>query len=127
MLRVFKLYSWRSGSVLRNNRAAHGQIFAMLRCCPRLLILSVLLLFAACSTARQGAAPLRAPAPAQKSTPSPSESGAKLPAPADKYTVLVDSAPTGGIVVVNGVPVGRTPQSVSFLALRVGFSAKPLR
>jgi len=53
---------------------------------------------------------LRAPAPAQKSAPRPAESETKLKA--GEYAVWVDSDPAGGIVVVNGVPVGKAPQRV---------------
>jgi hypothetical protein len=45
---------------------------------------------------------------------------AKL-APGD-YAVVIESEPTGGIVVVNGVPVGRAPQRVVLTGTTLGFS-----
>lgn len=91
----------------------------MLRCYPRLFIFPALLL-AACSTAPHGGERLKAPAPpAQKSTTAPSESAPKLPA--GEYSVLIESEPTGGIVVVAGVPIGRTPQRVILPGTPRGF------
>jgi hypothetical protein len=62
---------------------------------------------------------LRAPAPAQKSAPHSAESEPKLKA--GEYAVWVDSDPDGGIVVVNGVPVGRAPQRVILQGSSRGF------
>jgi hypothetical protein len=36
--------------------------------------------------------------------------------------VVIESEPTGGIVVVNGVPLGRTPQRVVMSGTSRGFS-----
>jgi hypothetical protein len=62
---------------------------------------------------------LHAPAPAQKSAPRAAEPEQKLNA--GEYAVWVDSDPDGGIVVVNGVPVGRAPQRVVILGSSRGF------
>ena len=76
----------------------------MLRRCSLLSLSCLLLLWAACSTPRRGDAPLRTPAPAQKSAPAPVEPGTKSKLAPGDYAVLIDSEPAGGIVVVNGVP-----------------------
>lgn len=99
----------------------------MLRCCSRFSLLCVLLLAAACSTAHRGDAPLRAPAPVKSAPPpvpaaAPAEAtGAVSKLAVGEYAVLVDSYPVGGIVVVNGVPVGRTPQRVVLSGTARGF------
>lgn len=86
----------------------------------RLFIFSALLLLAACSTAPKGGERLKAPAPpSQKSTTAPSESALKLPA--GEYSVLIESEPAGGIVVVGGVPLGRAPQRVVLPGTARGF------
>jgi hypothetical protein len=82
----------------------------MLRCYTRFSALALLLLVAACSTPPRSDAPLHAPAPAQKSAPLPAETDAKLKD--GEYAVWMDSDPAGGIVVVNGLPVGRAPQRI---------------
>jgi len=94
----------------------------MLRRCSLLSLSCLLLLWAACSTPRRGDAPLRTPAPAQKSAPAPVEPGTKSKLAPGDYAVLIDSEPAGGIVVVNGVPVGRTPQRVVLSGTARGFS-----
>lgn len=94
----------------------------MLRRCSLLSLSCLLLLGAACSTPHRGDAPLRAPAPAQKSAPAPVESGAKPKLAPGDYAVAIESEPAGGIVVVNGVPVGRTPQRIVLSGTSRGFS-----
>ena len=92
----------------------------MLCRCSRFFVFPALLLLAACSTAPHGGERLRAPAPpSQKSTTAPSESVPKLPA--GEYSVLIESDPVGGIVVVGGVPIGRTPQRVVLPGTARGF------
>lgn len=91
----------------------------MLHFCPRYFALAVFLFVAACTTPPRSGAPLRAPAPAQKSAPRPAEPGTKLKA--GEYEVWVDSDPAGGTVVVNGVPVGRAPQRVVLAGSSRGF------
>lgn len=54
---------------------------------------------------------MRAPAPV-KSAPSSA---------VGEFAVLVDSDPVGGIVVLNGVPVGRTPQQLVLNGTARGF------
>jgi hypothetical protein len=91
----------------------------MLRRCPWLFLFPLLLLLAACSTAPRSV-PLKPPAPpAQKSTTAPSETAPKPPA--GEYTVLIESDPAGGIAVINGVPLGRTPQRVVLPGTTLGF------
>jgi len=94
---------------------------SMLRRCSIFAPLCFFLLVAACSTAPQKDSPLRIPAPAQKSAPAPSstEPVAKL-APGE-FAVLVESEPAGGIVVLNGVPLGRTPQRIVLTGTSRGF------
>ena len=92
---------------------------AMLRCYTQFSALAILLLVAACSTPPRSDAPLLAPAPAQKSAPRPAAPETKLKA--GEYEVWVDSDPAGGIVVVNGVPVGRAPQRVVLAGSARGF------
>jgi hypothetical protein len=41
--------------------------------------------------------------------------------PPGEYTVLVESVPDGGIVVVNGIPVGKAPQRVLLPGTQRGF------
>lgn len=92
----------------------------MLCRCSRLFVFPALLLLAACSTAPKGGGRLKAPAPpAHKSTTAPSESAPKLPA--GEYSVLIESEPAGGIVVVGGVPLGRAPQRVVLPGTARGF------
>jgi len=85
---------------------------SMLRRCSLLSLFSVFLFVAACSTPRRIESPLRAPSPVQKSAPSPNKTGIKPKLAVGDFAVLIESEPSGGIVVVNGVPMGRTPQSV---------------
>lgn len=95
----------------------------MLRRCSRVSLFCVLLLTAACSTARRSDRPLRAPAPV-KSAPPPAPATAAEAAPklgVGEFAVLVDSDPVGGIVVLNGVPVGRTPQRIVLSGTARGF------
>lgn len=92
----------------------------MLRRCPWLILFPALLLLAACSTTPRSS-PLKAPSPpAQKSTTAPSEAASKLPV--GEYSVLIESDPTGAIVVVAGVPIGRTPQRIVLPGTVRGFS-----
>ena len=92
----------------------------MLRCYSSYFFLCVLALATGCSTGRRVEGPLHAPAPVQKSTPlHPSDAAPKLTV--GEYSMMVDSEPSGGIVVVNGVPVGRTPQRVTFAGTARGF------
>jgi hypothetical protein len=116
---VLELQRSRSRFVLGTSALRTVIISLMLRRWSRLSLLSVLLLAAACSTTRPRNGPLRVPAPAQKSTPSPNESRSK-PA-VGEYAVLIDSEPAGGVVVINGVPVGRTPQRVVLSGTSRGF------
>jgi hypothetical protein len=58
----------------------------------------------------------------QKAAPRSGESGAKPKLAAGDYAVLIDSEPVGGIVVVNGVPAGRTPQRIVISGTAHGFS-----
>jgi len=69
---------------------------------------------------------LRAPAPAQKSAPRPAESGAKTKLAVGDYAVAIESEPAGGIVVINGVPLGRTPQRVVLSGTARGFFREPV-
>jgi hypothetical protein len=97
------------------------QSSSMLSRCSRFFIFPLLLLLAACSTAHRGGAPLKAPSPpAQKSTTAPSETAPKLPV--GEYTVLIESDPSGAMVVVAGVPIGRTPQRIVLPGTVRGFS-----
>lgn len=91
----------------------------MLRQIIRFSALSLGLFVAACSTVPRQQ-PLKAPAPpSQKSTTAPSETNRRLSA--GEYALMVESEPTGGIVVVDGVPVGRTPQRVVLTGTSHGF------
>lgn len=93
----------------------------MLCRCSQLLIFCALLLLAACSSAPHGGQSLKAPAPpAQKSTTAPSECASKYHD--GEYSVLIESEPKGGIVVVSGIPIGRTPQRVVLPGTTHGFS-----
>lgn len=62
----------------------------------------------------KAAAPeMKAAAPAKNSTPAANAGGAGPHAlPEGEFALLVESVPTGGTVVVNGIPVGRAPQRV---------------
>jgi hypothetical protein len=53
--------------------------------------------------------------------PSAQPSHAETKLPEGEYSVLIDSEPAGGIVVVNGIPVGKTPQRVVLPGTSRGF------
>ncbi|MFT3780451.1 MAG: PEGA domain-containing protein [Nibricoccus sp.] len=92
----------------------------MLRCHPRLSLFCGFLLVAGCSTAPRSGEPLRPPAPpAQKATTSPSE--VKVPRKPGEFTVLVESDPSGATVVLDGVPLGRTPRQIVLVGNSRGF------
>jgi hypothetical protein len=91
---------------------------AMARRSLRFVAFCTVMLGAACATVRP-IGPLQAPAPPQKSIAKPVDAGAKNSI--GNYVMLVDSEPSGGIVVVNGVPQGRTPQRVALPGTAHGF------
>ena len=94
----------------------------MLRRYSRLSIIGSLLLVAACSTTPHSDVLLKAPAPpSQKAATRPSENAPKFTLAAGEYAMLVESEPIGGIVVVDGIPVGRTPQRVVLSGTVRGF------
>lgn len=111
----------RSGYLTRNIRSARGpKLFAMLRRITCFSAFSLGLLVAACSTTPRQT-PLKAPAPpSQKSTTAPSEASPPRLS-AGEYALTVESEPVGGIVVVDGVPVGRTPRRVVLTGTAHGF------
>lgn len=93
----------------------------MLRRCSLLSLFCVLLLAAACTTARRSDTPLRAPAPVKSAPPPVPAVETALKLGAGEFAVLVDSDPVGGIVVLNGVPVGRTPRRLVLKGTVRGF------
>jgi hypothetical protein len=78
------------------------------------------LLFAGCAGSRNGETVPRTTTP-----PAPvaiGQAAAVSPSlPTCEYALLIDSDPAGGTVVVNGVPVGKTPQRVTLPGTVHGF------
>lgn len=88
----------------------------------RISLFFPVLLLAACSTAPKSGQPLRAPHPASQPEKNVLYSPETAPAlKAGEYAVWVDSEPKGGIVVVDGTPVGRTPQRIVLSGTARGF------
>jgi hypothetical protein len=58
------------------------------------------------------AAPSVAPPPAAVSTPAP---------PKDEFVMAIDSEPSGAVIVVNGVPIGKAPLQLKVKATLQGF------
>lgn len=104
----------------------------------RTFFISALLLLVACSTAPRGDQPAKTP----NVSPQPAPKAAKPhveksdnasvkkvfcppePTPtlnAGEYAVWIDSEPEGGIVVIDGTPVGRTPQRIVLNGTARGF------
>lgn len=81
--------------------------------------------FAGCATNPHSTGPAKSvpstqpgPAPAQ---PSSTVTTVNTPFPPGEYAVLVESVPDGGIVVVNGIPVGKAPQRILLPGTPHGF------
>jgi len=91
----------------------------MLLSYSRCSVLAILLLVAACSSPPRNNAPAHPLSPTPKSQPRSEPTETKLKA--GEYEVWVESEPVGGIVVVNGVPVGRAPQRVVLAGSARGF------
>jgi hypothetical protein len=58
------------------------------------------------------AAPSVAPPPAATSTPAP---------PKDEYVMAIESEPSGAIIVVNGIPIGKAPLQLKVKTTPQGF------
>jgi len=84
-----------------------------------LTLFGTALLAVGCATMRQRETPLKAPVPpAQQAT----VSAAAMTRPTStQLEVLVESEPVGGIVVLNGVPIGHAPQRVKVTGTSHGF------
>ena len=92
-----------------------------------------LLLAAGCTTVRRAppvnppastraaeppSSPAPAPAPASAATPAPATPAEEI---AGQLTMLVESAPPGAIIVVDGRPVGKAPVHLNLPATPLGF------
>lgn len=79
---------------------------------------------------KSGPPALTAPASAtdarQESGPPPSTQNKTSALPQGEYAVLVESLPLGGIVVVNGIPVGKAPQRILLPGTQRGFFRDPV-
>jgi hypothetical protein len=73
----------------------------------------------ACTTPTQPGNALKPSAPAQKAAPGSADS--KPVNPPLEYEVKIVSEPSGGIVVIDGVPQGKTPLRVTVAATSRGF------
>ena len=111
----------RAVNALGEHLRCERSLISMVRFFIPLSVFCLALFMAACSAGRRGEVPLHAPAPAHKTPPSPLVS-APPKLSAGEYAVAIDSEPTGGMVVVNGVPVGRAPQRVVLAGSARGFS-----
>jgi len=62
--------------------------------------------------------------PAPTPTPSPALAAVQVtpPLPEGEFAILVESVPTGAMIVVNGIPVGRAPRRVVLPGTAQGFS-----
>jgi hypothetical protein len=92
----------------------------------QLCAFALLVIVSGCSTAKR--APMTDAAPAAgtqgqkaliKSDPPLATAAPSLPA--GEYTLRVDSEPIGALVVVNGIPIGKTPQRVILPGTPRGF------
>ena len=85
----------------------------------------VLFAFAGCTANPHATGPAKSvpsmPTSSQTPQPAPTVSTVKTPFPAGEYAVLVESAPDGAIVVVNGIPVGKAPQRILLPGTPRGF------
>lgn len=80
------------------------------------------LVLAGCRTSTQSVdAKLRAPSLPAQVTPGQANAPTVSKLPAGEYSVLIDSEPAGGTVVVNGIPVGKAPQRVILPGTPRGF------
>ncbi|MFT3869929.1 MAG: PEGA domain-containing protein [Nibricoccus sp.] len=88
----------------------------------RIFVFSSVLLLAACSTAPKKGQPLPTPHPSSQPEKNVLYSPEKTPAlKAGEYAIWVESDPKGGIVVIDGTPVGRTPQQIVVNGTARGF------
>jgi hypothetical protein len=88
----------------------------------RIFVFSSALLLSACSNAPHGGQPLRAPQPTSQPEKAVLQPQVMAPAlKAGELEVLIESEPEGGIVVVDGKPVGRTPQRIVLHGTARGF------
>jgi hypothetical protein len=91
----------------------------------RFSALALMVVAAGCSTAKR--VPLAETAPASPGRDEKTPPQAAPPAspisslPAGEYTMRVDSEPLGALVVVNGIPIGKTPQRVILPGTPRGF------
>ncbi len=69
--------------------------------------------------------PAPAPAASNSNTTTPAQTNGSGPItralPPGEYTVLVESVPSGAMVVVNGIPVGKSPQRILLPGTTQGF------
>jgi hypothetical protein len=84
-----------------------------------LLFALAVLSLAGCASHKKNDVLLRPPSPPAQVAPGQASGPSKLPA--GEYSVLIDSDPAGGTVVVNGIPVGRAPQRVVLPGTPRGF------
>lgn len=66
--------------------------------------------------------PSQTVAPEKSATPpKPEPVSSTAPLPQGEFAVLVESAPQGGMVVVNGIPIGKAPQRILLPGTNRGF------
>ena len=70
-----------------------------------------------------GNAPAQAP---ENGTPSATHTASVSSLPEGEFAVLVDSEPDGGMIVVNGIPIGKAPQRVVLPGTPRGFFRDPV-